>query len=200
MLTLVINLEHRPDRLARMLQTLKALDDVHIIRAVDGRLLPAGTSGVRTRGEVACFLSHVAALRYFVSHTGSDTALILEDDAVVPARGFAALCASLAQELVATGGSALCLGTNYLSPTARRKTPHGWTRGNDDVYGAHAILYTRQGAHTLLARYKQQQYQPQYHQPWDVWIGRALEEDLLIARPPLVTVFQISDTDTQRIT
>ncbi len=82
-LVLVINLKRRPDRLARISRALlQSHTEFERIEAVDGQELTEASSPILRPGEVACWQSHVKALRRFLDSDWSE-ALILEDDADV---------------------------------------------------------------------------------------------------------------------
>lgn len=74
----IINLDHRPDRLADILQKLDCLGiDAARITAIDGATLDR--EGPLSTGEVACLMSHCKALRAFLD-TNKPAAMVLEDD------------------------------------------------------------------------------------------------------------------------
>lgn len=76
----VINLERRPDRLARISGELKNSGlNFEILVAVDGQE-EGYESEYISRGEIGCWKSHVKAMRRQIE-TGAEFSLILEDDA-----------------------------------------------------------------------------------------------------------------------
>lgn len=97
MVCLVINLDRSPQRLARITQDLNQAGlPFDRVRAIDGQHLgerdwaELDRAGYQKQhgkepvaNELACYLSHMAAIRQFLAGH-SDWALILEDDAQVP--------------------------------------------------------------------------------------------------------------------
>ncbi|GFS64159.1 glycosyltransferase 25 family member [Trichonephila inaurata madagascariensis] len=93
----LINLERRPERRERMLNTLSEMGiQAHILKAVDGKALNDSfieEMGIKmlpeyadpyykrplTRGEIGCFLSHYHVWKDMIEHQHR-TAIVLEDD------------------------------------------------------------------------------------------------------------------------
>jgi len=106
---LVINLDRSPQRWTSMESQLARLGlSATRVPAVDGRGMspddfaefdPAGYAACHGREpvatEIACYMSHLAAMRQFLT-SGSDCCVILEDDAVL-APDFAGVIAALAR-------------------------------------------------------------------------------------------------------
>lgn len=97
MRTFVINLNRSVQRRGRMTEHLDALGLPHeFYSAVDGltlaeeQFLKNGGGVGLTRGEVGCWLSHLAVWRK-VANDGVDCALILEDDAQIDVGAMAAI-------------------------------------------------------------------------------------------------------------
>ena len=151
----VINLDRRPDRW----QAISArLDELRIkfehIQAVDANDLPALTeTDAVDPGAKACLLSHCKAMRAFLD-TGSDAALIFEDDAVI-ASDTAALLDSTdwwpqgtgAIKLETTGTKPRILGAT-MGQTPSGRTLRRMYRGNA---GAAGYLIGRGAVETVLA-------------------------------------------------
>lgn len=169
----LINLDRSTDRLDLATEEIKKLGRTfERISAVDGRLLdldqyPAYSKAAALSyfgrelfpGEVACFQSHINALRQFLA-SDAKCALVLEDDFVVNPGG-----ASAIEELLSRLDEASLDGWGYIDLGT---PPHKlYTRvfdlGGDDgnqlcrshyfSFGAHAILWSRSGAESALNAY-----------------------------------------------
>lgn len=180
----IINLRDRPDRLvnARKQMAYRNLE-FEVVRAVDGRNREASSFkdyddnaaihyfGRKLLGEeVACFNSHIVALRRFLD-TNTDTALILEDDyqwREFDASKLSLLCDRLAlfdpEWHLANIGYAVTRGY-----TVDDRTPFGM-----DICHAHhfpttatAILWSRQGANQFISDF--QSIQMPYDHALRVW-------------------------------
>jgi glycosyl transferase family 25 len=86
----VINLDRRPDRRKSIEDQLKAINLSPIwISAIDGQAdhfydtykLTTDNSKLK-RGEIACYLSHISALK-LIAASADDYAAVLEDDAIL---------------------------------------------------------------------------------------------------------------------
>lgn len=189
----VISLKSRPERLAACTAQLHGCD-VRVIQAVDGRTLamPTKTTSL-TRGEVGCFLSHVAALQDIVAGE-SPMALVLEDDCVLrlPAQ-WPAIARAVAA--APAGWGALALGCNYIPADARSPAPGLIELGGADLYGTHAIMYTRAGAAAYLAAVRAAGFTKAY----DTWLSRCRVVPLYVVNPPIATPRKGERSDTQGI-
>ena len=193
----VINLEKRPDRL-RQFATRNRKVRWQRIDAVDGRNVDLG--GVRTKltkGEVGCFLSHLKALDV-IARGQDDFAIVLEDDASITfPESFPIIERLLAEALaIMPGFGAIALGYNaFPGKTKRLSNALYASEGSSDMYGTHAILYSRRGAAALVAAAQSKGFSD----PYDLWISRTNAIDLVIAHPSLSAVQNYMDSDTQNI-
>jgi GR25 family glycosyltransferase involved in LPS biosynthesis len=168
-LVLVINLNRRHDRLARI---SNALRQSHIaferIEAVDGQEMGAASSSPILRsGEVACWHSHVKALRNFLD-SDWPAALILEDDADVQ-RLTATMINESIQSMHELSVDVLQLGwidhiykypssrgvIDYVSALRSRRIKKSSSGGTQLVLGefragSHAYLINRKAAQALV--------------------------------------------------
>lgn len=167
----IINLRGRSDRLASARSQMEFLKlEFEVVRAVDGRNREPSSfddydekSAMRAFGrrlmgeEVACFLSHVVALRRFLD-SESEYALVLEDDFQW-------------QELEAVELSLLCdrlaaIDTDWHVANIGYAVTRGYTfddRTQTGMYIGHAhhlpttataILWSRRGAHQFLSDFR----------------------------------------------
>lgn len=180
----VISLKRRPERLQNFCAQFDSTKKPRIywVEAVDGAGLDTSNNQNQklTRGEIACFLSHLKALKEFVRN-GDDRAVIAEDDAVF-------LCDPALIPL--ENKRSVSLGNN----TASTKYVPGATqnlilKSQKDLYGAHAILYTREDAVRIL-----KEFDGHIQKPWDFFIAKYV----LVADPALAVPRDLGDTDTQR--
>jgi len=168
----LINLDDSPDRLAALSGALAGLgrSDFHRIPAVDGRKTPAESFPEYDRagslremgrelhgGEVACFLSHMAALRAFLD-SGADYALVLEDDAA-PTPDALTVCEGLIAWQTGRGVPDWMIA-QVGNPRLKYATQVGEV-GDHRVYRSHyiamlatAVLWTRAGAEYFLATFR----------------------------------------------
>jgi hypothetical protein len=188
----VINLKDRPDRWRACEENLGSLDAFPIVRieAVDGRALdPSTLPPDRTRGEVACFHSHLEALRR-IAEARFPYGIVVEDDVDMPlARAAPAI--RTAMEDAPAGWQALCLGANHVQPSSTH-VGRGLVKLGGDLYGAHAILYAKETARTLLDA---------THNlgcPWDFWVHGALGR-MFVAHPAIARTRAGGDSSTQSI-
>lgn len=191
----VINLKRRPDRLRRFAENVGRMD-WHIVEAVDGR--DVDLNGIRTRltkGEIGCFLSHLKALD-IISRGDDNYAIVLEDDGFLPFPKSHAQIQSVLSESSDTTFGAIALGCNaFSSANARRVTNRLYQfDASYDLYGAHAILYSKQGARAYL----DDALANGFKEPYDLWLSRSRAANLLVAYPPIATVQNIRDSDTQK--
>lgn len=184
----VISLPHRTDRRDRI---VSKWPHATIIDAVDGRTLQPHPT--LTKGEIGCFVSHIGALKLFRSDS-ADYGLILEDDCTLTPQTFFSSMPTIV-ERAPRGWGAISLGCNYIPPSARQVSHRLMTLGpTAGLYGAHAILYNREGARAYLKAAKT------IEEPWDLWIAKChTARPLYVCNPPLAFVRDFGDTDTQRI-
>jgi glycosyl transferase family 25 len=196
----VINLKRRPDRLHACMAALKdwqatvrASDrsDITVIEAVDGKTLETGKAKL-TRGEVGCFLSHLAVLDE-IAQGEAPWGLVLEDDGRldVPRKDMASLVREIPR-----GVDVVALGCNAFPgpPQTRHVSDRFHEFIGYDLYGTHAMMYSRRGARALLrvARHRG------FDVPYDVWLARQKAARLVVAHPPLARAAADSDSDTQK--
>ena len=187
----VINLKRRPDRLDACVKRLPGESPI-VVEAVDGYRLQSNDTGL-TKGELGCFMSHLKAMRLILESHHS-YALVLEDDAVlVP--GYLDTLHTLIKSAPPDFG-VISLGCNSVpSKDHMLEVAPGLCVFRDfDLYGAHALLYSRTGAerflgHALLTG---------PCEPFDLWLTRCKAAPVLVAIPPLATAHNIKDTDTQK--
>ena len=161
--------------------------------AVDGTKLRRTKPGL-TRGELGCFYSHVGLWLRLTS--GSEqAALVLEDDANVhlPVQWLDILAAARAAP---QDCDVLFLGHN------NQHGPPGIQRAQGDVFGCHAMIITRRGAHKLLEAYAAHEgYDPATRRwlPVDVWMSRQPEVRSYCVLPSMIHPFDLRDSETQRV-
>ena len=188
----IISLPHRQDRLRRCMrrnsQWMTA--NARVVSAVDGRRLRPQHGTRLTPGERGCFMSHVKALR-MIAEGSEDFGLVLEDDAIL----HDAWRDSLHRELAAANDVTV-LGCNWFP---KKKKYAGISRGHDmtfDLYGAHAIVYSRDGAKRVLAEASTWDEAV----PYDIWLSHTSPHiTKRVMWPSLASVENIGDTDTQGI-
>lgn len=185
-----ISLKHRTDRRARITGTWPK---GRFVEAVDGRSL--GTPHqTMTKGEVGCFYSHLKALQAFID-SNAPMGLIMEDDCTLTPPVLAHNLPILLKEAPKDWG-ALSLGSNYIPPTAIKVSPHLVSLGHEGgLYGAHAIIYTRNAA----VKYLKDAHKWGVTEPWDLWVGKSLAANMYVSDPYIAGVHDFEDTDTQRI-
>lgn len=193
----IINLTRRPDRLRGSLAQFQGacMANVHVVEAVDGRTLDISRlHTTKTTGEVACFLSHLKALSAFAA-TEAPWALVLEDDGRLDLP--VADIHGLAQEAQGSGADIIALGCNSFPshPRHTHRLSHRLYRFVDyNLYGAHAMLYSQQGARDILRAAATQSF----HVPYDFWLTQEFSGRLAVARPTLAHAVDVSDSDTQK--
>ena len=186
----IINLERRPDRLRQCLAQFSP-NQVRVVRAVDGYDIETEKPSPMTLGEIGCFLSHQKAVELIATHT-APYGIVLEDDAVIehsPDR-LSRILASLP-----TDTDVVALGCNSLPPSKMHPViGELYALHEYDLYGTHALLYTKRGAAKVLEAMKA----AGPHQPFDVWLGRHPSIKMYVVSPPLARPRHIQDSETQK--
>lgn len=178
---LVINLDRAPDRFDAMARRCGALGlEVTRVPASDGRLLPASLPGVdaalyrETHGralrpdEVGCFVSHLRALRLFLS-SPHRFAMVLEDDAHLTADAVR-LARSLAADGAPDDWDLVKFESHHgrFGLTVRRLSePYRLCALPFKAAGSAAYLINRAAAERLLARMLPMRY------PYDIAFDRS---------------------------
>lgn len=190
--TYIINLKRRPDRLRTCRAALPSDMRVEVIEAVDGRDLKTTGSTKLTRGEVGCFLSHLTALDV-IARGESAWGLVLEDDARLDIKPQD--IPSLIRE-APRDTDIVSLGSNAFRdpPHTRRVSDRLHEFLDQDMYGTHAMMYSRRGARALLREARARGFDI----PYDIWISRQDVAKLAVAHPPLAHVANIKDSETQK--
>ena len=180
----IISLPHRQDRLHRCIEH-NAIKDYTLVEAVDGRSLEK-TQGL-TAGEHGCFLSHIRALQ-LIARGPHERGLVLEDDARlhIPADELVNMPMPPHTDMISVG----C----HWFPKKPSDPKTSLFDLDFDLYGAHAIVYTREGAQKIL---RTATLPPT--QAYDIWVSRNKDVRKKVTWPPLADIFDVSDTDTQRI-
>lgn len=181
----IISLPHRKDRLKRCVQS-NGIKEYRVIEAVDGSNLQRVPP--LTAGELGCFASHLHALRS-IAHGPDAMALVLEDDAIsrVP---FHTLLRTISMP---ANADVLSLGCHWFP----KNTPDPQQRIfplNFDLYGAHAVIYSKEGARRILDRAPAT---PRL--AYDIWLSRVPGIRKYVVWPAAVDIADVNDTDTQRI-
>lgn len=196
----VVSLRRKEGRRARM---SRQASGVQFVDAIDGRDLEAGVDHL-SRGELACFHSHVLAWRHVVDTVrDQDFCLVLEDDADVK------LPSAMAEvrTLVAAcppDWDLLFLGLNNPPKDAEcvaRGERRSIKRVAGDTWGLHAIALRGRGARKLLGAWDRLGVKDPSGNtcPADVWVSRVPGIKAYWVDPVLVKPFDIRDSETQRI-
>jgi GR25 family glycosyltransferase involved in LPS biosynthesis len=186
-----INVPRRQDRRASFLSRFTGVTPI-IIDAVDGSLMESMRNSSLTIGEHACFMSHVKALSTAIED-GHRQFLILEDDALLYfPQNFQDLDRIL--DAIPSDWGAVSLAANALPSTAVEIGPEIYTLGGSDLYGAQAIIYRKNWARKILDNAVSRPVAV----PWDLWVSRALGDNLFVKYPSLAPPNDISDSDTLR--
>jgi glycosyl transferase, family 25 len=209
-----LNLAHRQDRknaLVRELQEqgINVEKYVHRIEAVHGATLNLNTlrqNGTLsapnlTRGEVGCYLSHLAAWTRFLSRKDQKYAVIFEDDVTFINDPFVARLESAIQSLESQNITfdILFLSRNYYG----EKIHPGFWQGPTlapDVYqpiniagGAQSYVLSREGAQKLLDKAKP------IHLPLDMMLFKYPNIKCLSVKTFLAKPRNLKDSETQKI-
>jgi hypothetical protein len=185
----IINLRRRPDRLHKCIVQFPAGTNPIVIDAVDGYTLE-NVPKKFTKGEYACFLSHLKTLERIARDPVNAYALVLEDDAVVDLPNIQTFLRTMPRRI-----GVVSLGCNGYPPPAQiiDIAPGIVAFDKYDLYGAHALLYSRQGARDCLRHVSMFGITD----PFDVWLTRSRATTVYIAKPSLASVRSLRDTDTQ---
>ncbi len=201
----VVSLLSRADRRRRLAEALGSRP-YDVIDAIDGKTVRWPYSTTLTRGEVGCFMSHMSALERVARADSADSAwtLVLEDDASVPPVDVLDRAIDTLVHEAPSWCGAISLGCNaYPAATQTRPISPNLTSFVDfDLYGAHAIMYSRAGARAYLdaAKRELRDRGGDITVPWDLWISRSRASSLLVVHPePVVHPVDIHDSDTQRV-
>ena len=190
----VISLGRRHDRRENMLLRVPR---ARVVEAVDGTQLQHN-GGSLTRGEFACFMSHVKTWALVASER-ADFAIVLEDDADLRFPEQASDVYRLVDACPADW-DVLFLGLN--NPSQRSaKVGRGIRVMDHDAYGSHAIVLRRSGARKLLISYSalgMKDGDEGSACPVDIWMSRRGLKAYR-ADPVLVNVTNLRDSDTQRV-
>lgn len=179
-----ISMRSRPDR---RVACETRFPGAIFIDAVDGRVLPDDPKVPNlTKGERGCFMSHMLALRR-VARGVHARALIIEDDC--GALDFSKISSVLRD--LPVDADALAIGCNYIPPDAPRPTGSLVDFRGIDLYGAHCIMYTKDGAARACASSVPRSV------PFDLWISRVLR--MYACTPPQAFPVDMRDSDTQRV-
>lgn len=190
--TYIINLKRRPDRLRACLAHLKTRHAAQVIEAVDGLDLKDVGATKLTRGEIGCFLSHLKALDV-IARGDAPWGLVLEDDGRVDIsrQGLASLIREAPRDVdVISLGSNAFPGGSHVRQVSDRL--HEFI--DYDLYGTHAMLYSRRGARALLHAARTRGFDI----PYDVWLSRNSPVRLAVAHPPLARPADVKDSETQK--
>lgn len=208
----VINLDRSPERLARMDTRLRELRFPYTrVPGTDGRALTdAGHVGPKVRnryykaliaGEIACYLSHVSALRRFIDD-GACFALILEDDAVLPEDIQSVIDDAIRLRQRGDAGTVGMWDVLKLQNSRRRRvTLAKLAAGRELVeYGfsvpisAAAAVWTREGAARFLARFRgvSRPIDCDLQHPWEFGLK------ILSVHPPLVRTEGVSTIGSRK--
>ena len=197
----IINLKDRKEKLELILSRTNTTKPTPIvIEAVDGRELQPSNSSL-TRGEVACFRSHIKALRQFLE-TDYPYGLVLEDDANIELpRNFSAIKKIVAEAPPDWGAISLGINYEWMPPDSIKITEQLYRLNGGILLGTHAILYQRKTAEYLIA---DQQWVERWTKPaawhtvpYDLWLARPRKgADIYFVKPALVTQ-TIKGSDTQ---
>lgn len=180
--------QYRRQRLAAQAQ------GVQFSPAVDGSKLRHWVDGL-TRGELACFYSHVGMwLR--IAMGSDDVVLVLEDDADVrlPEQWDDIRAAA---QVAPDGWDVLYLGHDRHGPPGIRRVP-------GDIRGSHAMLLTKRAACKLLEAYGEtdgRDSETGKSLPVDVWVSRQQQRAGLRAYcvfPAMVYPFDPQDSEVRR--
>lgn len=189
----IINLADQKDRLDKCVRGLGGGGIVHVVKAIDGRdidpQLMSSLPPDRTRGEFACTLSHMKALG-LIAASRYPVGIILEDDADMNIVRDMPKIKRVLRDAPA-GWDAICLGANHV-PSSKNVGP-GLVKLDGDLYGAHAIMYTREAARKLG------DLENNYELPWDFDVKRKLSNTFLVAHPAIVKTRPGSQSSTQGI-
>lgn len=188
----IINLKRRPDRLSKCLaQFSLSTDTVRVVEAIDGYDLETTAPNTITRGEVGCFLSHMKAVE-MIAKNSAPASLVLEDDAVLDDKEGIVKVLRNAPKM----WEVIALGCNSMPEDRMRQVAPGLFEFQDyDLYGAHALLYSRAGAAKVHAAMKRTGPVG----PFDLWLTRDSGAKILVARPSLAHPRNLRDTETQKV-
>ena len=185
---LVLNLARRKDRRRYCAHQYKEYPH-QFVDAIDGRHLvgtPPAEESPLLPGEIGCYFSHVKALGLIVSQN-LDYALVVEDDVVFSESFLPENIHNIVKE-APQGWMAIALGNN-LTPMEKTYKRHSIGRLNHDLYGAYAIVYSRNGAKKVLANVPNR-----LTDPFDTWLGRTIP--LHFVSPSVAFVHDVKDSDT----
>ena len=197
----IINLKDRQEKRDAILsRTNLTVPEPKIIDAVDGRLLHRSNSSW-TRGEMACFESHMKALRQFVN-SGYPYGLILEDDAnVTLPRDLEAIREIIEQTPPDWGAISLGVNFGYMPPGSVQVSERVYRLESGIILGSHAILYTQKAAKKLLDEraWMRRWIKPEAHYmlPYDIWLARPGSPAVLYFVAPALVSQKIEGSDTQ---
>jgi GR25 family glycosyltransferase involved in LPS biosynthesis len=166
---------------------------VVFVEAVDGLLLRRRAMGI-TRGELACFYSHVGVWLHIVA-SGDPLTLVLEDDADVR------LPEQWADIRDALASAPPDVDVLFLGHNNQHGRP-GVRPAKGDVWGCHAMLISSKGAHKLCDAYARNEgidSATGNHLPVDVWMSRQKGLRLFCVIPSMVHPVDIQDSETQRV-
>ena len=187
----IINLPRRLDRLERV---MKHFDGVRprIVPAIDGATIPQKSDSSLTMGELGCFMSHLKALQTIVLDRPL-YAVLLEDDANLRFPYHFKVIKELIDQAPA-GWGCISLGANSLPQRILNVSPALIEFDGFDLYGAHAVVYSRDGAKAYL----EDALRSNITVPWDFWLSRSRASKLYVAYPPIANALDLSDSDTQK--
>lgn len=191
----IISLKRRPERLRACLAHLRRAGrapGVHVIDAVDGLDLRDVGKTKLTRGEIGCFLSHLKTLDV-IARSDAPYGVVLEDDARlgVSRRDLGMLIREAPRDV-----DVISLGCNaFPGPPHTRQVSERLHEFVDyDLYGAHAMIYSRRGAQALLREATTKGFDV----PYDYWLTQHGPARLAVAHPPLARPADVKDSETQK--
>lgn len=187
---LAISLKRHAHRRARL---ASRAPEVAFVDAVDGLLLRRRPRGI-TRGELACFYSHVGVWLHIVA-AGDPVTLVLEDDADIR---LPELWEDIREALSCAPPD---LDVLFLGHNNQHGRP-GVRPARADVWGCHAMLISRAGARKLCDAYADNEGTDPAtgnHLPVDVWMSRQRGLRLYCVLPSMVHPVDIDDSETQRV-